>query len=238
MSTASSRSVIVDLLFGGRALIRDQLAECGLAVVLNGLVEARRHLRDVKRGTNLLDLELRGPCQLLDRRLALELIAQPLVGACDLALPGPDVDREPDHSGRVSERALDCLPDPDRRVRRELVATPPVEFSDARISPNMPSWIRSWSGRPRFWYFRAFEITSRRLELISVSFASRSPRSIACASSTSCSLVEQRVAVRAAIEEREPIGRLRGLEVLLRYFLKLHRFRSYIPPRWGQKRAP
>ena len=44
-------------------------------------------------------------------------------------------------------------------------------FSAARISPMMPSWIRSSIGRSRPWCFLAIETTSRRFELISRSFA-------------------------------------------------------------------
>ena len=62
-------------------------------------------------------------------------------------------------------------------------------FSAARISPMIPSWIRSSSVRPWPWYFFAIETTRRRFELTSRSFAPLSPPSIAFASSTSCAAV-------------------------------------------------
>src|SRR3954452_8970432 len=55
-------------------------------------------------------------------------------------------------------------------------------FSEARIRPSMPSWIRSPSVRPWPWYLRATEITNRRLELIIRSLAIMSPRSMRLAS--------------------------------------------------------
>src|SRR3954447_4698661 len=55
-------------------------------------------------------------------------------------------------------------------------------FSEARIRPSMPSWIRSPRVRPWPWYLRATEITNRRLELIIRSLAIMSPRSMRLAS--------------------------------------------------------
>ena len=44
-------------------------------------------------------------------------------------------------------------------------------------------------------------------------------------------LGEQRVAVRATVEQREPVRRVGGLDVLLGYFVKRYGFRSSIPPK-------
>src|SRR4029079_6330382 len=48
----------------------------------------------------------------------------------DLLKPFHDVDRHPDRARLVGQRAGDRLPDPPRRVRRELEAAPPVELLD------------------------------------------------------------------------------------------------------------
>ena len=53
----------------------------------------------------------------------------------------------------------------------------------------IPSWIRSSSESPWPWYFFAIETTRRRFELIILSFACWSPRSISFASSTSSAAV-------------------------------------------------
>ena len=48
-------------------------------------------------------------------------------------------------------------------------------FRAAVSSPTFPSPIRSMSGRPRFWYFLATEMTKRRLRFTSSCIASWSP---------------------------------------------------------------
>src|SRR5919112_893328 len=65
-------------------------------------------------------------------------------------------------------------------------------FSTARISPRMPSWIRSSSVSSEPWYFFAIETTRRRFALIMRSFAARSPRSIRFARSISSAGVSSR----------------------------------------------
>ena len=66
--------------------------------------------------------------------------------ARDLALALADVHRDADRAALVGEPALDRLPDPERRVGRELVALAASRTSRRRGSgPRMPSWIRSSS---------------------------------------------------------------------------------------------
>src|SRR5690349_9197279 len=59
----------------------------------------------------------------------------------------------------------------------------------ARISPRLPSLIKSESDTPWFWYFLATDTTKRRFERTSLSSASSSPRLIRCARVTSSSRV-------------------------------------------------
>ena len=65
-------------------------------------------------------------------------------------------------------------------------------FSTARMSPRMPSWIRSSSVSSEPWYFFAIETTSRRFALIMRSLARRSPRSMRFARSISSDGVSSR----------------------------------------------
>ena len=58
-------------------------------------------------------------------------------------------------------------------------------FSTARTSPIVPSWMRSRNGRPWLRYRFAIETTRRRFASIISCFARRSPASIRFASSTS-----------------------------------------------------
>ena len=62
-------------------------------------------------------------------------------------------------------------------------------FSAARMSPKMPSWMRSSSGSSFCGYFLAIDTTSARFELIIRSLAAASPCSMRLASSTSSAAV-------------------------------------------------
>ena len=59
-------------------------------------------------------------------------------------------------------------------------------FRAAVSSPTLPSPIRSVSGRPRFWYFLATEMTKRRLRFTSSCMASWSPARTRLAMAISC----------------------------------------------------
>src|SRR5213080_5279900 len=65
---------------------------------------------------------------LVVRRLAATLGAELALRAHDLVQLLDDVHRHPDRARLVGERPRDRLTDPPRRVRRELVALPPVEL--------------------------------------------------------------------------------------------------------------
>ena len=65
-------------------------------------------------------------------------------------------------------------------------------FRAAVSRPTLPSPIRSVSGRPRFWYFLATEMTKRRLRFTSSCMASWSPARTSFAMAISCWRREQR----------------------------------------------
>src|SRR5207244_5522779 len=64
---------------------------------------------------------------------AAELDLEPACSATELLLPLDYVDGHPDRARVVRDRALHRLADPPGRVRRELVAAPPVELLDRAV---------------------------------------------------------------------------------------------------------
>src|SRR5580700_2133686 len=113
-----------------RVDVLDQVADAGLAVLADRRVEADRLPAGAQQ---LLDL-VRRPVQLDGQLLRGWLPAQALVHVAldpgQLAEHLEHVHRQPDGPGRVGEAALDGLPDPPHRVRRELVALGVVELLD------------------------------------------------------------------------------------------------------------
>ena len=75
---------------------------------------------------------------LLDRRLATALGAQLPLRAKDPVELLDDVDGHPDRPALVRDRARDRLPDPPRRVRRELEALAVVELLGGADEPDRP----------------------------------------------------------------------------------------------------
>src|SRR5215210_2638266 len=108
------------------AIVGEQIAEGGLAVLTDRLVEARDRARGPADLDDLLDGQVDDLRDLLLGRLATELHGELALDAVDLAVPLADVHRQADRAGGVLETALDRLPDPQRRVGRELEALPPV----------------------------------------------------------------------------------------------------------------
>src|SRR5439155_11534028 len=81
----------------------------------------------------VLDREPGGLGELFLGRLAPELDLEPARRATELLLPLDHVDRHADRARVVRDRALHRLADPPGRVRRELVAAPPVELLDRAV---------------------------------------------------------------------------------------------------------
>jgi len=114
---------------------------------------------------------LSGPCRPALPSWWRSLPASALGQLLDELARGPDelvdrldhVHRDADGARLVGDGARDGLADPPRRVRRELVPRRYSNLSTAFMRPMLPSWIRSRNCRPRFVYFLAIEMTSRRL---------------------------------------------------------------------------
>ena len=121
---------------GQRAAVLDEVAEVGVLLLADRGLERDRLLRDLDDLADLLgrDLDLLALGHrlgdLLDRRLAAELLEE-LARDADQPVDRLDhVDRDADRPGLVGDRARDRLPDPPRRVRRELEALLEVELLD------------------------------------------------------------------------------------------------------------
>src|SRR5262245_16735147 len=125
----------LDLLLRQRVVARDEVAEDRVLLLADGLVERCRRAGGGLHFERLLEREARFLRDLLERRLASELRPQRPFRAIHLLQPLDDVDRHPDRAGLVRQRACDRLSNPPRRVRRELVAAPPVELLDSADQP-------------------------------------------------------------------------------------------------------
>src|SRR5829696_7114311 len=109
-------------------LVGDELAELGLLLVADRLLERDRGLRRALDRVDLLGVDPRDVGDLLGRGLAAELRDQIALRAADLVELLDDVDRDADRARLVGERAGDRLADPPGRVGRELEALAVVEL--------------------------------------------------------------------------------------------------------------
>ena len=110
------------------ALVGDELAELGLLLVADGLLQRDRGLGGALDRVDLLGVDAGDLGDLLRRRLAAELGDELALGAADLVELLDDVDRDADRARLVGERAGDRLADPPGRVGRELEALAVVEL--------------------------------------------------------------------------------------------------------------
>ena len=123
------------LLLGKRAVAGHEVAEDGVLVLADRLVEARR---GSSRGPHLGGLLKREPRllgDLLERRLAGELHPEAPLGLVHLLHALDDVDRHADRPRLVGDRALHGLADPPRRIGRELEPALPLELLDRADEP-------------------------------------------------------------------------------------------------------
>src|SRR5581483_8526153 len=119
---------------GGLA-VREQIAELALVVGADRLIERDGCMRRAERLVDVLHRQPGRLGELVLRRLAAELDLEPPRCTRQLLLPLDDVHRNADGARMVRDRALHRLADPPRRVRRELVAAPPVELLDRAVEP-------------------------------------------------------------------------------------------------------
>src|SRR3954464_12489119 len=119
-----------DLERGLRRLVLDEVAELGLVLLADRLLERDRllgHAQDVAHLARRA-LELLG--DLVWRGLAAERLHELALDVHDLVELLDHVHRDADRAALVGDRAGDRLADPPRRVRRELVAAAVVELLD------------------------------------------------------------------------------------------------------------
>src|SRR5919112_372936 len=109
-------------------LVGDELAELGLLLVADRLLEADRRLRAALDRVDLLRVDAGDLGDLLGGGLAAQLGDELALGAADLVELLDDVDRDADRARLVGERASDRLADPPCRVGRELEALAVVEL--------------------------------------------------------------------------------------------------------------
>src|SRR5215217_1967849 len=109
-------------------LVGDELAELGLLLVADRLLERDRRLGRALDRLDLLRLDPGVLGDLLGGGLAAELRDELALGAADLVELLDYVDRDADRARLVGERARDRLADPPGRVGRELEALAVVEL--------------------------------------------------------------------------------------------------------------
>ncbi len=131
-----------------RRLVFDQLAEKRVVALAARGLEAHRHAARADDLAHLVggDAHLGG--DLLGGGLAAAALLEAALRAEQLVLRFDDVHRQADGAPLVGEGPRDRLADPPVGQGRELEAAAVVELLDGRMSPRLPSWIRSSSGRP------------------------------------------------------------------------------------------
>src|SRR3954447_19199736 len=109
-------------------LVGDELAELGLLLVADRLLERDRGLRGALDRVDLLGVDPRDLGDLLGRGLAPELGDELALGPPDLVELLHHVDRDANRARLVGEGPRDRLPDPPGRIGRELEALAVVEL--------------------------------------------------------------------------------------------------------------
>src|SRR3954449_10938174 len=118
-----------------RRLVLDEVAELGLVLLADRLLERDRLLGHPQDVAHLARRALELVGDLLRRRLAAERLDELALDLHDLVELLDHVHRDADRAALVGDRAGDRLADPPRRVRRELVAAPIVELLDRADQP-------------------------------------------------------------------------------------------------------
>src|SRR3954452_12258813 len=113
-----------------RRVVLDEVAQLGLLLVADRLLERDRLLRHAQDVAHLARRALELARDLLGRGLAAELLHELALDVDDLVELLDHVDRDADRAALVGDGARDGLADPPRRVRRELVAAAVVELLD------------------------------------------------------------------------------------------------------------
>src|SRR5215217_4521514 len=113
-----------------RGLILDEVAQLGLLLVADRLLEGDGLLRHAQDVAHLARRALGLPRDLLRQRLAAELLDELALDVYDLVELLHHVDGDADRAALVRDRPRHRLADPPGRVRRELVPAAVVELLD------------------------------------------------------------------------------------------------------------
>ena len=111
-------------------LVLDEVAELGVLLLADRLLERDRMLRHAQDLADILGRHLELLGDLLREGLASEPLDELALDVNDLVELLDHVDRDPDRPGLVRDRARDGLSDPPRRVRGELEPLAVVELLD------------------------------------------------------------------------------------------------------------
>src|SRR5438552_4700016 len=110
--------------------VLDEVAEMAILFLADRGLEGDRLLRDLEDLAHLVDRDFHLRRDLLGRRLAAELLDELARGADQLVDRLDHVHRDANRTRLVGDGPGNRLPDPPRRVGRELVAAPVLEFVD------------------------------------------------------------------------------------------------------------
>src|SRR6266436_3392001 len=113
-----------------RVLVLNEIAEVRILLVADRGFERDRFLGDFQALAYLLDGHVELPGKLLGRRFAADLVEHLPACANDFVDHFDHVHGDADGARLIGERAADRLPDPPRRVGRELVAAAVLELVD------------------------------------------------------------------------------------------------------------
>src|SRR6266508_737463 len=121
-----------------RLVVGDEVAEVGVLLLADRRLERDGLLRDLHDLADLVGRDEHPLADLLRGRLATELLQEPARHADELVDRLHHVDRDADGARLVGDGARDRLPDPPRRVGRELVALAVVELLDRADEADVP----------------------------------------------------------------------------------------------------
>src|SRR5918995_414555 len=118
-----------------RLLVGHEVAQGGVLLFADRLLERNRELRHAQDLANLLRVDLQLLGDLLGKRLAPEALHELALHVHDLVELLDHVHGNPDRARLVRDRACHRLTDPPRRIRRELEAAAVVELLDRSDQP-------------------------------------------------------------------------------------------------------
>src|SRR5690606_26550205 len=116
-------------------LVGDELAELGLFLVTDRLLQRDRGLRGALDRIDLFRVDAGYLGNLLRRRLTTQLSDQLALGTADLVQILDYVHRDADRTGLVGERTSDRLTDPPGRISRKPKALAVVELLGSTDQP-------------------------------------------------------------------------------------------------------